>query len=231
MQLYKHRKRSTGRKPPDRVLSRHFFGSRTDGGTWGAGGYRPGTSPNCLAAPRFFCYEELGRMYCDTPFKSWSHLSASPLLANGLACGLPFWVGLMLDIEFVVRGDPVGKARHRRRKGGGHYTPKKTASYETLVSSEAALAMLGQAPATGPIAVEIDAVFALPKSTPKKHQVLGYCQKKPDIDNIAKSILDGLQPKVMGDDKQVALLSIAKFNMPVREGWAVVRVREVDIND
>ena len=166
-------------------------------------------------------------MFCDTPFKSWSHRSDA-------------WAGVkismrstnqlgrsMLDIEFVVRGDPVGKARHRKRKNGGYYTPEKTANYERLVGQTAQAEMAGLRPASGPLLVEITAFFKLPKSTPKKRRFEGPHLKKPDIDNVVKCIFDGMQNIVMDDDKQICSLSVAKIQAPIDDGYALVRVVEM----
>lgn len=166
-------------------------------------------------------------MFCDTPFNdSWSRIF--PLCMAGIACGLPTSAGgSVLDIEFIIRGDPVGKARHRKSKSGGYYTPEKTASYERLVGQTAQAEMVGQAPALGPLLVEITAFFKLPKRTPKKRQFNGPHVKKPDIDNVVKAIFDGMQNIVMADDKQICSLSVAKIQAPIDEGYALVRVVEM----
>ena len=166
-------------------------------------------------------------MFCDTPFKD-TRSQSFPLCMVGIACGLPiFSGGSVLDIEFIVRGDPVGKARHRKRKGGGYFTPSKTANYERLVGQTAQAEMVGQAPALGPVLVEITAFFKLPKRTPIKRRVEGPHLKKPDIDNVAKSILDGMEPIVYANDNQVCSLSVAKIQAPIDDGYALVRVVEL----
>ena len=166
-------------------------------------------------------------MFCETPFQVPSQFIPG-VNCLGFACGLPTAAGgSVLDIEFIIRGDPVGKARHRKRKGGGYFTPSKTANYERLVGQTAQAEMVGQAPARGPLLVEITAFFKLPKRTPLKRRVEGPHVKKPDIDNVVKCIFDGMQNIVMDDDKQICSLSVAKVQAPIDEGYALVRVVEM----
>ena len=168
-------------------------------------------------------------MFCETPFQVPSQFIPG-VNCLGFACGLPTAAGgSVLDIEFIIRGDPVGKARHRKRKGGGYYTPEKTAAYEKLVGQTAQAEMVGQVPALGPLLVEITAFFKLPKRTPLKHQCNGPHVKKPDIDNVVKCIFDGMQNIVMADDKQICSLSVAKVQAPIDEGYALVRVVEMPV--
>jgi Holliday junction resolvase RusA-like endonuclease len=66
--------------------------------------------------------------------------------------------------------------------------------------------------ATGePLDVVIDAVFERPKSHLLKSGVKKTAPRlpRPDVDNIAKAVLDSLQ-HVMGDDSLVARLVVAK---------------------
>lgn len=133
----------------------------------------------------------------------------------------------MLDVEFVVHGDPVGKARARKGKGGRFYTPPKTAEYERRIKQTAQAAMAGQSKAVGPVLVELTLFFALPSRTRKKYRVTGPHTKKPDIDNVAKCLLDGMQGLVYYDDKQVCSLSVAKIQKPIDDGFVLVRVVEM----
>ncbi len=66
-----------------------------------------------------------------------------------------------------------------------------------------------------PIAVHLTFVFAPPKSYTKRKLkaiqdgVLRY-QKKPDLDNLAKGILDALNQTVYKDDSQIVELNVKK---------------------
>ena len=49
-------------------------------------------------------------------------------------------------VEFNVPGDPVGKQRPRKGRGGKFYTPNKTLSYEKKIKLFAKLKWLGKEP-------------------------------------------------------------------------------------
>lgn len=116
-------------------------------------------------------------------------------------------------IEFTVYGLPKGKARPRfvrTRQGVRTYTPKATETYQKDVLA----AYMDKYQATklnGLIWTKITAYFAVPKSVPKKRRAdLVWYDKKPDADNIAKSVLDALQGIAYDDDKQVVALIVYK---------------------
>lgn len=140
-------------------------------------------------------------------------------------------------LEFIVPGEPQGKARPRFARRGRYvstYTPKETQSYEALVRYYAANARVqkGLKPISTEMRLGIKAYFKIPKSYSKKRKE--KClngeerpNKKPDSDNIAKIVLDGLNPKMKLnhalhraenvqeglylDDKQVVGLSVEKW--------------------
>lgn len=112
----------------------------------------------------------------------------------------------------TVKGDPVGKGRPRFTKQGRTYTPKKTKEYETRV--RLAWIEAGGPYLDGNIDVHINAYFKMPSgwSRKKMTEMEGKpCGKKPDADNILKSILDGLQGAAFEDDKQVTYCTVAKY--------------------
>lgn len=117
-------------------------------------------------------------------------------------------------IMFVVPGKPHGKARPRMTKAGHTYTPKNTVDYEKQVQvcymSECKGVKL-----EGPVTAHITAIYGVPKSASKntRLEMLDGCirpTKKPDVDNIAKAILDSLNGLAYDDDSQVVRLSIDK---------------------
>lgn len=138
--------------------------------------------------------------------------------------------------EIEVLGEPMGKQRPRASSWGGHahiYTPAKTVSYERRFAS-AYMDKYGEAkPTSLPIAVTIEAVFGLKKADynskgcPNKHgnaKLMGIEQatKKPDADNIAKAVLDGLNGVAFVDDSQVVRLTIYKkygLTPKVKASW------------
>ena len=115
-------------------------------------------------------------------------------------------------VQFTVPGKPRGKGRPRFSTAGGFvrsYTDAQTASYENLVALEYERA--GGKLMDGPVRVMVRAYYPIPKSTSKllraemiDGDVLPRC--KPDIDNVCKAVLDGLNGVAYKDDTQVSML-------------------------
>ncbi|MBG7616496.1 RusA family crossover junction endodeoxyribonuclease [Brevundimonas sp. BAL450] len=115
--------------------------------------------------------------------------------------------------EFTYDAPAVGKARPKFARIGGNvrtYTPKKTADYETAIGYAAKAAMLRSGE---PLAVEEAVVVDIlveraplkSWSRKKAAAMLGTpITGKPDIDNLAKAILDGMNGIAFLDDAQVA---------------------------
>ena len=142
------------------------------------------------------------------------------------------------SLVFGVLGDPQGKQRPRFARRGklvSTYTPSTTQKYEEQVRCSA-LAVRQKNGITKPISADISlgikAYFKIPKTYSKKRKE--KClngeerpSKKPDSDNIAKIVLDGLNPKMKvdhvqhkavcvheglyRDDKQVVSLKVDKY--------------------
>ena len=127
---------------------------------------------------------------------------------------------------FTIDGDPVPQPRPRVSTRGGvarAYVPK-THPVHAYRQAIAAAARAASVPATSePLNVVIDAVFARPKSHMNKAGVKATAPRmpRPDVDNISKAVLDGLQ-EVVGDDKCVARLVVEKSYGA--EGRTTVRV-------
>lgn len=121
----------------------------------------------------------------------------------------------MKYFEFEVEAEPKGKARPRFVRRGNFvqtYTPKKTHDYEKLIAKS--FTDQGGTLFDYPfLEVDIEAYFPMPKSTSKakKSELLtSWHNKKPDTDNVAKAILDGLNGIAWADDKQVVYLKVKK---------------------
>ena len=115
--------------------------------------------------------------------------------------------------KFTVLGEPVAKER-ARVVGGRAFTPKRTKAYEEQVAWEYKK-QKGKFYDKEPVKARIKLYFQPPKSISKRElakistgQAI-YTGKK-DIDNIAKSILDGLNGVAYIDDRQVVELKISK---------------------
>ena len=142
------------------------------------------------------------------------------------------------SVVFGILGDPQGKARPRFARRGklvSTYTPSTTQKYEELVRYSALSARQRNGitkPISADISLGIKAYFKIPKTYSKKRKE--RClngeerpSKKPDSDNIAKIVLDGLNPKMKvdhvqhkavcvheglyRDDKQVVSLKVDKY--------------------
>lgn len=122
----------------------------------------------------------------------------------------------MKSYTFEVTGEIVGKARPRMNTYTGKaYTPTKTKNYEYLVKQSFLLKYPNAEILEGRASVSILALFQVPKSTSKKNSEKMLNKqisptKKPDIDNIAKIVLDALNKLAYKDDTQVVDLNIAK---------------------
>lgn len=131
-------------------------------------------------------------------------------------------------ISFVIPGTPVAKGRARTRvlalpgkkPFATHYTDEKTASFENRVAVFFRAKHCGP-PAKGQVAVMIKAFFPIMKSWSKKVKeeiMVGDYDgkqvpsiKRPDIDNVVKTILDGLNTVAYGDDCQIYSLHCEKY--------------------
>lgn len=100
-------------------------------------------------------------------------------------------------------------------KAGRAYTPKDTIEYENWVKMCYINGSNGKM-FTGQVKAKVDAYYSIPKSTSKKKRDEMSLQiiqptKKPDLDNVAKSILDSINGVAYKDDSQVVSLTINKY--------------------
>lgn len=117
-------------------------------------------------------------------------------------------------IKLIVPGEPVAKGRPRVTKWGT-YTPEKTKNYETLVK-ELYFVKHKQTLLEGELKINIKAYFKIPKSASKKKRaemISGKIRptKRPDIDNVIKSITDSLNGVAYDDDSQIVLVKAEKY--------------------
>lgn len=123
----------------------------------------------------------------------------------------------MSAIRFEVKGEPRGKGRPRFASHGKFvkaYTPVETENYEAFVKVNACRAANGLY-LNGPLKAEIDCIYSIPSSWSKRKKAEAVssnvpCTKKPDADNIAKTVLDSLNGLLYDDDKQVVELVVRK---------------------
>jgi len=119
-----------------------------------------------------------------------------------------------MSITFGVPGNPVSQPRPRVSTAGGFaraYVPGKHPVHAYREAIAAAARAAGLTTTGEVLNVVIDAVFQRPKSHMRKSGVKADAPKlpRPDVDNIAKAVLDALQD-VMGDDSLVGRLVVEK---------------------
>lgn len=124
----------------------------------------------------------------------------------------------MTTMNFEIPGEPTGKGRPRYANIRGvvrTYTPKKTKDYERHIQQCFRKVYPNYIPSDGPVSVYIYAVFSVPESLSKAKKQRCYSSellptKKPDLDNLAKSILDALNGLAYRDDARVTTLTANK---------------------
>lgn len=137
-------------------------------------------------------------------------------------------------MDFIVDGKPQGKQRPRfSRISKTVYTPNKTAKYEKQIAKAytAAGGICFQSDCY--VSVSVSAFFPIPKSYSKKKRqacIDGDIRpdKKPDMDNILKVVLDGLNSVAYEDDKQVIEVTGRKYYSD-GDGYMWISVREVKV--
>ena len=123
-------------------------------------------------------------------------------------------------IHFKIEGKPVPQGRPRAvRMGAGvrMYDPPKSKVYKQMVAAKVRSYMKinGIQTISEPIAVHLNFYFTPPKSYSKKRIRAIEAKeelftKKPDVDNLAKSILDSCNNLLFKDDSQIIGLTIGK---------------------
>ena len=109
--------------------------------------------------------------------------------------------------HFNIDGKPQPKQRPRA-SNGHFYTPQKTSDYEALVGWSY-LKESGKK-LDGPIWIYIIIKVKIPKSRKELKPGMYHIQK-PDLDNIMKSIFDGLNGIAFVDDSQICSSIVEKI--------------------
>lgn len=115
-----------------------------------------------------------------------------------------------MEERFTIPGDPVGKQRPKAAfQQRRIYTPSKTINYENFVK----YCYYGHKHfGERPVEMAFDIYLPIPKSVSRKRAIemdQGKVRpaKKPDFDNVIKSICDGLNGVAYDDDKQIVEVS------------------------
>ena len=115
---------------------------------------------------------------------------------------------LQQPLTFAIQGAPVAKARPRVLRSGQAYTPGKSVAYERQVQLAATLAMRGHVRLSGAVQATLRFDLPIPASWSVRKRAAAITGElaptgKPDLDNLLKSVLDGIRTIVIGDDAAI----------------------------
>lgn len=118
-------------------------------------------------------------------------------------------------ISLTVPGEPQGKLRPKWSPVGT-YSPKKTVNYETYVKQLFASKYPDHVLLEGELILELMIFQLIPKSTSKRKKDLmikGLIRptKRPDIDNVIKTVFDALEGLAFKNDSQFIRVIASKF--------------------
>lgn len=118
----------------------------------------------------------------------------------------------------TVLGQPLGKQRPRATSRNGFvsvYTPQQTINYETLINLEYRQQSGVFYEKDKQLKLNIRCFYEIPQSISNRKCnlcITGVIRPlvKPDVDNVAKTIMDALNGVAYADDKQIVELKIIK---------------------
>lgn len=121
-------------------------------------------------------------------------------------------------IEFTIYGEPIAQGRPRFSTVNGFsqaIDPPDSKEYKKYVKLMASQNRPHK-PIEGPVNLKLVIYRPLLKSMSKKKKaeaVAGTLRpiKKPDVDNVAKGIMDAMTSIIWQDDKQVVSLQVSKY--------------------
>lgn len=133
--------------------------------------------------------------------------------------------------HLTVYTEPVAKGRPRFTKNGHAYSPAKTVEYEKLIRETWGLAHKGLSVAY--IQMELDFYVPIPKGfskSDKEKAITGEIRpdKKGDIDNYIKAVMDALNEQAYFDDKQVVAVFSNKWY--AEKGRVEINITEIGRN-
>lgn len=124
-----------------------------------------------------------------------------------------------MTVRFTANVIPRGKQRARTVNNGWgvhSYTPRETVIYERKIAWACRSACRGaQMPENAPLSLEAVFYMPIPKSANKGLRERMASErmmhtKKPDTDNMLKSVLDGCNGIAYKDDNQIAQIRATK---------------------
>lgn len=133
-------------------------------------------------------------------------------------------------MRIFIPGKAKGKGRPRFYNGHA-ITPQDTRDYETMIAMNWK-AYKGGYYESEPLKIDIIVNVLVPMSRKKKERMdiaRGILKPtiKPDVDNIAKIVLDGLNGVAYKDDKQVTELRVRKqYTFSEKREGVLIEVKE-----
>ena len=134
-------------------------------------------------------------------------------------------------IEITIQGTPIAQRRPRFTSRGGKkraYNSQREEAERWVMEARTQLPK-GFRPIEGPVALQIRFLMPIPASTTAKRRhsmrvgICPYHEKKPDLDNLEKWVMDCLTlAGVWVDDKQVA--SKITFKRYSEQPQTIIRV-------
>lgn len=114
-----------------------------------------------------------------------------------------------MSLTFLYHGIPRGQ--ERPRFGNRAYKSAEAKAYEQAIAVAYRQAARNAKPLEGPVGISVAAGYPIPDSdskTKKRDKAAGMILpvKKPDLDNVAKAVLDALNGLAWLDDRQVVYL-------------------------
>jgi len=132
----------------------------------------------------------------------------------------------MTEIPFIILGDPKAQQRHRtytRGKGGAplpfarRVDPSATDKADFIAQARQSAP---EAPLLGPLKLRVFFFMVRPKSHYRTGKRAGelkpnpptHCDKKPDVDNLVKLVMDAMNGVFYKDDWQIVeLIAIKRY--------------------
>ena len=140
-----------------------------------------------------------------------------------------------MEINYTVVGIPKPQARpkvfHRTLKNGKNfvstYSPK-TDWFGLVYTESLKIKNTLKNRLVGALELNLTFCMPIPKSiSKKKREQLHYVTKKPDVDNLAKAVMDAInQVGIWEDDSQVSRLVVSKIYSD--EPRCIISIREIE---
>ena len=117
-------------------------------------------------------------------------------------------------INIIIYEEPKSKGRPVFSTKGGKlraYTSKKTSSYENTIKKKAKEVI--PVPMECAVGIHIKFYLHRPKRLYWKDKEMPaiHCTKRPDLDNLSKAIVDGLNGVAFKDDRQIVNMHSEKY--------------------